>query len=247
MYRAIIIDDEQDSRETIYSYVNGMFDDISIVGEAENVEKGKLLINNIDPDLIFLDINMPDGTGFDLLESFKDRNLNVIFITAYDQYAVRAFKFSAVDYLLKPIDPDYLKEALQKFRSKKELVSSQNRLFNFLQNRTDFEKISLPTLEGYKFIDIKSILRCESSGSYTWFYTINDGSFLVSRQIKEYEEMLVDLGFFRVHQSHLINLRYLKEYKKGEGGVVVLNDNIEIMVARRRKEGLLAAILKYGQ
>jgi len=244
MYRAVIIDDEQDSRETIYGYVDDLFDDITIVGEAGNVEKGENLIHKIKPDLVFLDINMPDGTGFDLLEKTDNKNLNVIFITAYDRYAVRAFKFSAIDYILKPIDPEMLKEAIEKFRSKKEQLSIKDRLDNLLKNGRNFEKIALPTNDGYKFIDINDILHCKSDGSYTWFFTGNNDPFLVCRQIKDYEEMLSDNGFYRVHQSHLINLKYLKEYKKGEGGTVTLNNNINIDVARRRKNGLLKAMLK---
>ncbi len=246
MYRAIIIDDEQDSRETIYRYIGDLFPDITVVGEAENVNKGAMLTNRVKPDLVFLDINMPDGTGFELLQKIDDIDLSVIFITAFDHYAIKAFKVSAVDYLLKPVDPEMLKLSIEKFRKKTEQSTTKARLAQLLKDRGDFEKIALPTTDGYQFIEIKEIVHCVSEGSYTWFYTDSSKQFLVSRQIGDYEDILRDKGFYRVHQSHLINLNYVKEYKKGEGGNVVLSGNICIDVARRRKKGLLAGLLKYS-
>jgi len=246
MYKAVIIDDEIDSRETIQNYVSELFADIAIIGQAENVSNGIQLIKSINPDLIFLDINMPDGTGFDLVEKLKDRKLNIIFVTAYDNYAIKAFKFSAIDYVLKPIDPDSLQMAVRKFRSRKEADTIQQRLMTLIGNQNSFEKIALPTLEGFRFIDVVDIIYCESEGSYTWFHTISCESFLVSKQLKDFEKILDSCGFYRVHQSQLINLKYLKEYKKGDGGTAILTNNIEVDVARRRKEGFLKALMKYS-
>ncbi len=247
MIRVALIDDEADSLENLSIYLTELFDDVTIVGEATNVETGVKLITNIKPDLIFLDINMPDGSGFDLLEQLTTDKLNVIFVTAHDLHAVKAFQFSALDFLLKPIDPKLLIQAVDKYRSITNQEELQHRLINLLENKETPTKIALPTLEGYRFVFINQIRRCESDGSYTYFYLKTGDKLLVSRSIKEYDELLTSHYFYRLHQSHLINLECMKEYKKGEGGSVILDDNTEIPVSRRKKEGFLSVILNTGK
>jgi len=241
--RVAIIDDEQDSIESLKLHISELVDDIEVIGEAENVETGLQLIKSTKPDLVFLDINMPDGTGFDLLEQLPQKDINVIFVTAYDKHAVSAFRFSAIDFLLKPIDPELLIQAVDKYRGITNQEELQNRLFNLLENKKTLTKIALPILEGYRFVLINQIRRCESDGSYTYFYLKTGDKLLVSRSIKEYDELLTSHYFYRLHQSHLINLECMKEYKKGEGGSVILDDNTEIPVSRRKKEGFLSVIL----
>ena len=246
MFRTIIIDDEQDCRETLRTYLTSLFDDIEIVAEGDGVEKGYSIIQKHKPELVFLDIQLIDGSGFDLLKRIRNIDFSLIFVTAYDEYAIRAFNFSALDYILKPIDPDLLVQAVEKFRNKKDAESLQKRIFNLLSSQKTIEKIALPSMEGYFFVKIDNIIRCESDGSYTKFFFLSGDSIMVSRSLKEYDEVLSFQGFCRVHQSHLINLKYVKQYRKGEGGVVILEDNSEIDVARRRKDDFLKAMKSFN-
>lgn len=247
MIRVALIDDEKDSLNNLRYYLNELFIDIEVVGEAENVELGLQLIQKTKPELIFLDINMPDGTGFDLLEQLPNKDISVIFITAYDYHAVNAFRYSAIDFILKPIDPDHLAVALEKFRKKEDFSNLEQRLLNLIENKTTPKKIALPTFEGFKFVLTEDIYRCESDGGYTHFYLSTGEKILVSRSIKEYDELLSGNHFYRIHQSYLVNLKYVKEYKKGEGGSVILEDQTELLVARRRKDGFLSAMMEYSK
>jgi two-component system, LytTR family, response regulator len=244
MIRAIIIDDEHDSRTTVANILMNYCNNISVVGQAANVNDGLSLIARKKPDVIFLDIQMPDGTGFDLLERIKKVDFQIIFVTAFDKYALRAIKFSALDYILKPVDPHQLIEAVEKIRKKPlgfDEISQKLKIL--LRNKDGFERMSLPTLEGFKFVNIKDIVRCESESNYTWFYLNSGEKTLVTRTLKEYEEILSHLNFFRIHQSHLVNLKYIDRYVKGDGGTVVMVDGAEVEVSRRRKEGFLKAMM----
>lgn len=246
MIKVAIIDDESDSRNSVRLHLNELYRDIEVVGEADDLKTGLALIISTNPDLVFLDINLPDGTGFDLLESLPHKNINIIFVTAYDQHAIRAFRYSAIDFLLKPVDPEILAKAIEKFRDKVDISSLQLRLTTLLANKKSPKKIALPTTGGYKFVLTENIRHCVSDGSYTLFHVNTGEKILVCHPLKEYEELLEGNDFFRVHQSHLIHLKYVKEYKKGEGGSVILDDNTEIQVARRRKEGFLEAMMNYS-
>lgn len=247
MIKIAIIDDESDSRETLRLYLKNLAEVLEIAGEAESVETGLQLIKTTNPDLVLLDINMPDGSGFDLLERLPRKNINVIFITAYDQHAITAFRYSAIDFLLKPVDPELLLAAIEKFRTKEEVSSLQQRLMTLLANRNTPKKIALPTSAGYKFVLIDNIRHCVSDGSYTNFYVNTGEKILVSYPLKLYEDLLEGNDFYRVHQSHLIHLKYVKEYKKGEGGSAILDDNTEIQISRRKKEGFLSAMMNYSK
>ncbi|MCD4664085.1 MAG: LytTR family DNA-binding domain-containing protein [Bacteroidales bacterium] len=242
MYKALIIDDESKARNALKNLLGKHCLNIDVVGEADCVKTGLDKIKGLKPDVIFLDVQMPDGTGFDLLEQVPEIKFKIIFASAYDKFAIRAFKFSAVDYLQKPVEPEQLIEACSKLSGDDKYTEINEKLEVLLSNRNNFEKIALPTIDGIIFVKIKEINRCESDNNYTNIF-LNDGErILVSRTLKDYDEMLSPFNFFRIHKSHLINLAYLKRYKKGEGGYVIMEDGSELEVSRRRKEEFLAAL-----
>jgi len=243
MIKALIIDDEEKSRSSLLKDINKYCKNVDVVAEAENVKSGIAKILKYKPELVFLDVQMPDGTGFDLLEKLHEINFNVIFVSAYDQFAIRAFKFSAIDYLQKPVDPEELVKAVQKMDEKVESKTLNEKLKVLLENKNNFEKIALPSFDGLIFVKVKDIIRCESDRNYSIFYLRNKEKVLVTRTLKEYDEMLSSVNFYRAHHSHLINLAYVKKYIKGEGGSVIMEDGTEVVVARRRKEGLMTLLL----
>ena len=241
--KVIIIDDEARTRKSIADILKFSPQDISLVAEAENVATGVKAINTHKPDLVLLDINMPDGTGFDLLKKLDNPNFKIIFITAYEEYAVQAFEFSAIDYILKPVDPKKLFDAINKAHQlvEQENISLKlNALFANLENSaSENKKLVLKTAESIYIVNTTDIIRCESDAGYTLFYLLDGKKILVSRNLKDYEEMLDGYGFYRIHQSHLINLKYIDHYSKIEGGAVIMKDNSYLPVARRKKESFL--------
>jgi len=239
----IIIDDEARTRKSIADLLKFSPQNVSIVAEAENVATGITAISTHKPDLVLLDINMPDGTGFDLLKKLNDINFKIIFITAYEEFAVKAFEFSAIDYILKPVDPKKLFDAINKAHNlvEQENISLKlNALFANLENSaSENKKLVLKTAENIYIVNTNDIIRCESDAGYTQFYLIDGKKILVSRTLKDYEEMLDGYGFYRIHQSHLINLKYIDHYSKAEGGAVVMKDNSYLPVSRRKKDSFL--------
>ena len=245
MIKAVIIDDEAESRNVVSNILNNFCTGINMLGEADNVASGVKLIRQTNPDLVFLDIQMPDGTGFALLEQISEINFHVVFVTAYEQYAIKAIKFSALDYLLKPIDPGQLIEAVEKVKKMlPEKDQSTARIFNLLKNKKDISKIALPTLNGFRFVRINDIIRCESDNNYTIIYLHTAEKVVVTHTLKEYESLLKSESFVRVHQSHLINLNYVDQYIKGDGGTVIMSDGSEIEVSRRKKDLFLKSMLR---
>ena len=251
MIKAVIIDDEQHCTdrlaEMLQKYYQGT---IELAATAASVETGREIIQKHEPDLVFLDVQINALTGFDLLDSYAGLNFSVIFTTAYEQYAIKAFKFNAIDYLLKPIDLDDLKRAIEKFvtdfkqkdfKAKFEMMYS-----NFKQIGMREHKMAVPTLSGIEFIAVSSIIRCESDINYTTIYKNDKTKLVVAKTLKEFEELLTDFNFFRIHNSHLINLAYIKAYHKGKGGYVELNDGSQIEVSTRKKEAFIAHISKMG-
>lgn len=241
--KVIIIDDEARARKSIADLLKLSPNDITVVAEAENVATGVTAINTHNPDLILLDINMPDGTGFDLLKKLENPNFKIIFITAYEEFAVQAFEFSAIDYLLKPVDPKKLFDAISKAH---QLVEQENvnlklnALFaNLESSASENKKLVLKTAENIYIVNTNDIIRCESDGGYTEFYLKDDKRILVSRNLKDYEDMLDGFGFYRIHQSHLINIKFINYYSKIEGGAVVMKDNSNLPVSRRKKDSFL--------
>ncbi|GAB3546012.1 LytR/AlgR family response regulator transcription factor [Spirosoma fluminis] len=255
--RAVIIDDETNARQALSNLLQLVCPDVVICGEAKNVDSGIALIHEQHPNLVFLDIQMPGKTGFDLLSSFPTADFGVIFTTAYQEYAIRAFRFSAIDYLLKPIDPDELQSAIGKFKTK--LLPVDQQQLKILQEHIDEprhselkkrtpnanQRLALPTAEGIHFVQMADIIQCESLGSYTKFHLTTSKSIVVSRLLKEYEEILDNYYFFRVHQSNIVNLEHIKRYVKGDGGQVWLSDNSEVEVSRRRKDDFLSLLADF--
>lgn len=241
--RAVIIEDEIRNQLMLKQLVEENCPNVEILGYAETVEEGKDLIESHQPDLVFLDIQLKDGTGFDLLLALGNNAPYVIFTTAYDQYALKAFKFSAIDYLLKPIIPDELIQAIKKVES--ESIQSQKvSIKNLLNNLKEGNNEPLLTISGVskvEFVKVGEILRIEASGAYSMIILSNGESHTVSKVIKEYQELLSDHNFFRIHQTHLINIRKVKRYIKGDH-VVVMEDGKELPVARNRKDEFLKTI-----
>jgi two-component system, LytTR family, response regulator len=242
MLRAIIIDDEAHTRQNIRKMITLHCPDVNIIAEADAVSSGVEAIRNFHPDLIFLDIKMEDGTGFDLLEQLKPVDFKVIFITAWDNYAIRAFKFSAIDYLLKPLDPDDLTSAVEKAGKvmQKDFNTQLENLHEHIESQDKrHKKIIIRTSDKIFLVSISDLLCCESEGNYTTIRLTGNRSILASNSLKEYEDMLKDYGFFRVHKSYLINMKYITRFEKAEGGSVVLEGEVKIPVASRKKEMLL--------
>jgi len=243
MIKTIIIDDEVKARETIESMLKTYCSDVEVIDSASSVREGVEVMDKNDPDLVFLDIKMGDGTGFDLLRKIKNANFFLVFITAFEEFAIRAIKFSALDYILKPLDPDELVSAVDKARLaiEKENVSSRiEALFENLDMlNAKSKKIVLKTTSSVHIVNINDIIRCESEKNYTHFFTTDGEQITVSKTLKEYNEMLNDYSFYRVHQSHLVNLAHVKRYEKQEGGNLVMDDNTIVPVSFRKKEDLM--------
>lgn len=238
MKKAIIIDDENRTRDLITKMINSFGLDIEAISAADSVESGIKAIEEHKPDLVFLDIQMPDGTGFDLLKSIEKKNFDVIFITAHEEFAIKAIKFSALDYILKPVDPTELKAAVERA-----LVSmstaKEDVQFEALQNNMQAQqkrRLVLKTQESVHVVDLEQIIRCEADRNYTSFFLTEGRKILVSKTLKEYETLLTGYNFLRVQQSHLVNLDYVDRYDKGNGGSVVMKDGSEVPLSPAKRE-----------
>ena len=237
----LIIDDEKDSREIISSYLTQYFPKANIIGEADSVSTGVELILNSEFDLLFLDIQLNNETSFDILDQLVDFHFDIIFITAHDDYAINAIKHNAMDYLLKPlIKKEFIKSVnfyLQKSKNKsKEQFNSLVKDFN---NSESKKQIKLPTLTGFKIVNVKDIIHLESDGNYTYVNYINGNKDLVSKGLKDFENKLPKRKFCRVHNSHIVNLDYVKEYINGRGGQVILTNNTVLTVSQKKKRTFL--------
>lgn len=238
MRKAIIIDDENRTRDLIAKMINSFGLDIEAISAADSVESGIKAIEEYQPDLVFLDIQMPDGTGFDLLRSIDKKNFDVIFITAHEEFAIKAIKFSALDYILKPVDPTELKAAVERaldsMNSEKEEIQFEA-LHNNMQAQQK-RRLVLKTQESVHVVDLEQIIRCEADRNYTSFFLTEGRKILVSKTLKEYETLLTGYNFLRVQQSHLVNLDYVDRYDKGNGGSVVMKDGSEVPLSPAKRE-----------
>lgn len=246
MITALLIDDDQNLRNGMKGLLARYAPEIHILGEADSVATGIEAIDKFKPQVVFLDIQLGDGTGFDILEQLALKNgkssSHIVFITAHEQYAIKAFRFSALDFLLKPVDPEELHKVVEKIKN----VLKQNDgyahidllLENIRKKVDNFKRIALSTSDGIHLFEISDIIRCESEDNYTKFYIKNNKPIMISKTLKEYEDMLTEHGFERIHQSHLINLSYLKSYIKKDGGYVVMADNSNLPISQRKKERL---------
>ncbi len=243
MINAVIIDDETRSIKLMKNILSKFCPQVNLTGDANNGQAGQELIRLKKPELVFLDIEMPYGNGFDLLNALMPIDFEVIFVTAFDKYVLQALKYSALDYLLKPVNIDELKQAVQnaELRIRKNSVNQQlsNLLYNFKKQESGLKKIAVPTAEGFDFILIDDIIRCEALGAYTKIHINDSNKIVVSVSLKDYEAILPEDIFFRIHNSHLINLNYIKKYNRGRGGFVELDDGSIIEVATRRKDEFL--------
>ncbi|MFN4000209.1 LytR/AlgR family response regulator transcription factor [Algoriphagus sp.] len=243
-YSVLIVEDEPHAQENLKRLV-AHEGDLELVGTAATVEEADALSKSLNPDLVFCDVMLPPQTSFDWLMKLETIPFELIFTTSYEEFAVKAFRLSAIDYLIKPISTSDFEEALERFREKKGNSKAQvNQLLKNLNLPAEHAKIALPTLTGYLFVEVKDVIRCESDNTYTTFFTTDKKKILVSRTLKDVEQMLEDYRFFRVHNSHLINLDYVNEYFKGEGGQVKMSDGAVVDVSRRRKEEFLNLLRK---
>lgn len=246
MINALIIDDEKHARDSLQRLIKKYCPDITIAAICENAGAGLKEIEAKQPQLVFLDVEMPGKTGFEMLAEIPDIHFDIIFTTAFDHYAIRAIRFGALDYLIKPIDKDELRLAVDAFlnRTRRDTVKQLHALLTHVRQEKNFafQKVAFPTLHGYELIPLNNIVMCESSSNYTNVFLKNGQHLVVSRTLKEIEDMLDTLPFFRIHHSNLVNLEYASRYIKGEGGFLELTTNITVPVSRNRKEELLKII-----
>lgn len=248
MIRTIIIDDEHHGRQSLQQTVEQYCPEVAILQICESPEAGIAAINALKPDLVFLDVQMPNMSGFDVLQKLSPIDFEVIFVTSYDQYAIKAIKFSAIDYLLKPVDVDDLIHAVQKAKENLQKNGKRQRYQSVLHNLNytsgKIEKLAVPTLEGIDFFRTDDIIYCEADGSYTTLYLAGHQKQVISKNLKDFENLLSGSGFCRVHNSHLINLSHVKKYIKGDGGYVILTDDHHVDISRRRKDVFLGMLDK---
>lgn len=250
--KAIIIDDDANLRVGLKTMLNRYASQIEVVAEAESVESGVKAIEENQADVLFLDIQMGDGTGFDILDTLKTKydkiQHQIVFITAFEQYAIKAFRFSALDYLLKPVDPEELIQVTSKIYDSVKNQSQTSHvdvLLDSIRNKNEeLHRIVLNNSEGMHILEIEDIIRCESEDNYTKFFVKGSKPLMISKTLKEYEELLSEEGFLRVHQSHLINLKYVDSFLKAECKVK-MNDSTIVPVSQRKKDKFLEVLKSY--
>jgi len=237
MIKAVIIDDIEQARTTLRQDLKDYAPDIELIGEASGVVEAAKLLKTIQPNIVFLDIQMQDGSGFDLLDLLADIPFKIIFITASDAHAIKAFRYAAIDYLLKPVDPDELVSSLDKYRKQQINENEKYKLLNeSLKNHTKpSERLALHSQNKIHIVNISDIIRCESSVNYTEFHFADRKKMIVSKTLKEFEDLLTDLNFYRVHQSHLVNTKYIHEFVKTEGGHLIMTDGSMVPVSTRKR------------
>lgn len=241
----IIVDDEPNGVSTLRNFLARYCPNVAVLGDAASVSEAARKIKLYSPQLVFLDINMPGADGFELLEKMEAPSFHVVFVTAYDDFALKAFKYHAVNYLLKPVNIDELIESVARVEKLVASAMPGRQVTQPLQTTGKSalpEKLALPVLDGLVYVDIASIIRCEAEGNYTVFYFTNRPKMIVSKTLGGYEKQLEPHGFFRVHHHHLINLAHLEYYQRGRGGLVKLSDKKEITVSQRRKDEFLRLI-----
>jgi two-component system, LytTR family, response regulator len=248
MIRTVIVDDEIDSLRVLRKLLDAFCPKVEVIGTADGVETALGLIRDTNPDLLLLDIEMSQGNAFDLLNQLQPAVFQVIFVTAFDNYAIRAFKYSAVDYLLKPVDIDDLRDAVNRVQERPIQQDLTQQMRALLSNlgvlHQPQQKMAIPTMTGLQFVPLQDIIRFEAKGNYTTVFLSNANPVLATKTIKDYEEALPESIFYRIHNSHIINLSKIREYQKGRGGTVVMEDGTVIEVATRRREDFLGRLLK---
>jgi two-component system, LytTR family, response regulator len=247
MIKAIIVDDEKHNVENLRILINKHCPDVLIVGSAETIPEAVASIELEKPHVVFLDIQMGASTGFDLLKNIAERKFEVIFVTAYDKYGIQAVKFAALDYILKPIDINELLLAIAKVKEK--LAAKQNNqqldfLMDYLKQNGKPVKIALPQQQEVRYITVADIIRCEAQNTYTWFFLSNSDKILVSKPLKEYDELLAPHNFIRCHQTHLVNPAFVKSFLKEDGGSLLLQNGVKVPVSKQKKDYVKEALSK---
>lgn len=249
--KAIIVDDEQHCIDALKAMLQKKCPEVTVLAGVNSVSDARQIIDELQPDLVFLDVEMPHQNGFELLKQYDKVVFDVIFTTAYEQYALKAIKFNALDYLLKPFSVQDLQEALRKYHERRlnKTDAGITPIEAFLQNMKTMQqtnkKIALPTINGLVFMPVQNIVRCESTGNYTKIFFTDRKQLLVSKPLKEFEELLTDVDFFRIHNSHLINLQQMESYIQGEGGFALMSDGTQVEVSRRRKADFLKKAMQF--
>ncbi len=248
--KAIIVDDEPDGVRTLKKLMELNCPDVEIVATCNNATSAKQQLEELKPDLVFLDIRMPGKSGLDLLAELPEKDFEVIFVTAHNEYLLQALQFSAVDYLMKPVDEDRLTEAVQRVKRRQKIDKHSGQaealLYNINKAGSPLEmRLCLPTLKGFTIVKLEEIVYCEAQRSYTIFHLVNNKTIMISKPLFDYECLLAGTTFLRIHKSFLINLLHIKEYVRGEGGTVVMSNNMEIEVSRRKKELFLSKVKEY--
>ncbi len=243
MIKAVIVEDELNSRNNLKNLLAKHCEEVEIVGEAMDIEDGLDLFTDPDvrPDVAFLDINLPDGLIFKMLNQIRPIDFDIIFVTAFADYAIKACEYSSIGYIIKPIDPDALMEAVSRVRPRK-LAETDKRLEifnNYVNNPNAFSKMSISALDGIYFVNIKDIVRFEAEDNYTHIYLHSGERITASKTIKAYEDMLEPFNFYRVHKRHVINLNYMRKFVKGDGGYLIMDDEMKIEVSRRRRPAFI--------
>ncbi len=250
MIRTILVDDEPRGLNTLKKLLLEYCPEVQVVAECPDADTAKEKIELLAPQLVFLDISLPGKTSFDMLKELEKIDFEIIFVTAHDQYTLQAIRYSAVDYLVKPIDEDLLADAVKRTVKRINASAVNNNVSTLLHNISKSNspqkmKLCIPSLKGFQVLELNDILFCEASGSYTNFHFMNHPLICSAKPIYEYEEMLADSGFIRIHKSYLVNLLHIKEYVKGEGGTVILFNNKEIEVSRRKKDLFISRMKEF--
>ena len=247
MHKIVLIDDEKKIQNTLKGIIESFVENVEIVALANNVAEGIEQINKCQPDIVFLDIDMPDGTGFDLLKKLSQINFSLIFCTAFDQYAVEAFKYNAIDYILKPFDVEDVKKAINKAQNslkfREQQVSVEQLLSQIKAPTKKKETIVLKTLSDIFIVKIKEIYNCQSDGGYTTFMFEDNKKVTVSNSLKDYEDILFQHNFIKTHQSHIINPDYIERIHKKDGACIIMNNGREIPISSRKKESVFSLLL----
>ncbi|SDE24098.1 two component transcriptional regulator, LytTR family [Pricia antarctica] len=246
MIKTLIIDDEHYGRQSLQQALKQYCPEVEILQICESPEAGIKAIAELKPDLVFLDVQMPNMSGFDVLQKLSPIEFEVIFVTSYDQYAIKAIKFSAIDYLLKPLDVDDLIHAVKRTKENLQKNGKRQRYQSVLHNINytsgKIEKLAVPTLDGIDFFRTNDIIYCEADGSYTTLYLSGHQKQVISKNLKDFENLLTGSGFCRVHNSHLINMGHIQKYFKGDGGYVIMTDDHHVDISRRRKDAFLGML-----
>jgi len=248
--RAILVDDEPDGIRTLKKLLELNCPEVEVVATCSSAADAISKLEEVKPELVFLDVRMPGGSGIDMLAELSEIDFEVIFVTAHDEYMLQALQFSAVDYLMKPVDEDRLKEAVQRveerLKGKRNSRQGETLLHNINKVGYPLEmRLCLPTQKGFTIVKLEEIIYCEAQRSYTIFRLVNNKSIIISKPLFDYDKLLADTIFLRVHKSFLINLMHIKEYMRGEGGTVVMSDGMEVEISRRKKEQFLVKVKEF--